>query len=82
MRGRQASLVRPLPQLVNGFGGRDGDRDDIASRLAQRDVEQCGQPTARSDFRAGPLFVIGARLVCIQLELPDIEVPDRGLLSI
>ena len=78
---RQAPALRPVPQPVDGLRCRHRNGNDVACGFEQRDVEQCRQSAAGPDFRTRPLIVVGTLLIVIQLELLNVELPDRCLLG-
>ena len=78
---RQTSALRPVPQPIDRLGRCHRDGDDVACGFEQRNVEQCRQSATRANFCSGPLIVVGTSLISIQLELLDVELPDRRLLG-
>ena len=65
-------------EYVTGFRKRKQQRRKEAVRsLEERQIEQCSQPAASANLRAGPSVVIGQSLPSVQFELAEVELPDR-----
>ena len=76
-RGIEAATGSPVAKPFDRFGRSRGYGNDVTRGLGQWEIQQRGETASSFDLRASPSLVIGQSLVAVEVELFQVEIPDR-----